>query len=177
MRINTPFKSKLGKNKLKMQSLESYSLKISPSNFAAGVYPVCLKTKKILLCKRGPKLETEPNKWCNLGGKSNPYETPYENAVREFFEESGRYIPIKLIQFLVSEKKDGFKYYNFIGLVDYEFIPVTNKLTVDFEVEISDYKWLTLDEFFKFPAKDLHWGAELFRKECKKQLLELFGPK
>jgi 8-oxo-dGTP pyrophosphatase MutT (NUDIX family) len=151
-------------------------LHILPSKFAAGVYPVCLNTKKILLCKRAPNLDSEPNKWSNLGGGANSYETPYENAVREFFEESGRFIPIKLIPSFVDEKKDGFKYYNFIGIVDYEFIPVTNKITADMEIEITDYKWLTFDEFMKFPKNQLHWGAEQFRVKCKKQLEDLLKP-
>lgn len=163
-----PFKSKLGSNKIQFQ--------LSPSKFAAGVYPICLNTKKILLCKRGPDLETEPNKWANLGGKSNPNETPYENAVREFFEESGRFIPIKLLSSYVGEKKNGFKYYNFLGLVEYEFIPVTKKLTVDFEVEISDYKWLSLDEFMNFPKNQLHWGVVEFRENAKEQLSQLLKP-
>lgn len=172
-----PFKSKFGKNKLKMQNLQSYNLQINRVDFAAGVYPICLKTKKILLCKRGPNLESEPNKWSNLGGKSNSYETPYENAAREFFEESGRYIPIKLIPSYISEKKNGFKYYNFLGIVDYEFIPLTNKITSDFEVEITDYKWLSLDEFLKFPKNKLHWGTALFREKCQKELQNWLGPK
>lgn len=150
-----------------------YNLNLIKKNFASGVYPICINSKKILLCKRAPNLDSHPNKWSNLGGMSNSYETPYENAVREFFEESGRYIPITLIPSLIEETKDGFKFYNFLGIVDYEFIPITNKLTVDLEIEITDYKWLTLDEFFKFPSKQLHPGTNSFRVKCKKQLLQI----
>lgn len=169
-----PFLSKIGKSGLKLKPLDSYTITIKPAKYAAGVLPVCLKTGRLLLCKRGAHLETEPNKWANLGGKANIGETAYETAVREFYEESGKIMPIKLIPSFIDEKEDGFKYYNFIGLVEDEFKPIINKLTVDFEVEISDFKWLTLDEFFKFDGNKLHWGCKLFRSKTKEQLKSIF---
>ncbi len=154
--------------------LEGYTLTIKTLKHAAGILPICLTTGRILLCKRGPKLETEPNKWANLGGKCNIGESPYETAIREFYEEGGCIMPVKLLQSFIDVKPDGFKYYNFIGLVQDEFKPKINKLTVDFEVEISDYKWLTVDEFFKLDKSKVHWGLDQLRVKAKQQILDLF---
>lgn len=158
---------------MQFNNIGDYKFIIKKARFASGVLPVCLNTGRILLGQRGPKLDTEPNKWANFGGKPNPYETPYENAVREFYEESGKIMALKLIPSFVDSGKDNFKYYNFIGIVVEEFAPIIGKLTVDFEVEVANYKWLTLEQFYSFPTEKLHWGLVKFRKEAKTQLFEL----
>lgn len=152
----------------------SVNFSIRPENYAAGIYAVCLKTKRILLCKRGPNLENEPNVFANLGGKANIGERPYETAIREFYEEGGRYVPIKLIPSCV-DKKGNFTFYNFIGIVEDEFIPLVNKLTVDMEVEITDYKWLSFKQFMDMKKSLIHTGVVQFRKEAEEQLKELIG--
>ena len=164
-------------NKLLFENLKDYSITIKPAKYAAGVLPICLNTGRMLLCKRGPNLENEPNKWSHLGGKSNIGESAYETAIREFYEEGGKIMPVKLIPSIIHEKPDGFKYYHFLGLVEQEFKPTIGKLTVDFEIEISDYKWFTLDELFKFDKNKLHWGFVNFRKQVKKQLEDLLTVK
>ena len=149
--------------------------KIRNYTYAAGVYAVCLETKRILLCKRGPKLENEPNKWANLGGGSETGEAPAETAVREFYEESGRYIPVKLIPSFVDKNKGGFRFYNFIGIVENEFVPLVGQITVDFEVEITDYRWLTLKQLMNMKKSEIHFGVDNFRKEAEEQLKSLIG--
>ena len=149
-------------------------LLLRPENYAAGIYAVCLKTKRILLCKRGPKLENEPNVFANLGGKANIGEKPYETAVREFYEEGGVYVPIKLIPSVV-DKKGNFTFYNFIGLVEDEFTPLINKLTVDMEIEITDYKWLSFKQFMDIKKSLIHTGVAHFRKEAEEHLKKLIG--
>jgi 8-oxo-dGTP pyrophosphatase MutT (NUDIX family) len=149
-------------------------IKIENKKYAAGVLPVCLSTGRILLGKRGPKLEKEPNKWCDFGGKANNYETPYETAIREFYEETGKIVPIKIIPSFVNTTGE-MDYYNFIGIVYEEFIPLVNVQTVDYEIEVSDYKWMTVEEFFKFPSSKLHWGLDLLRKKAKEQIKSLFN--
>lgn len=136
---------------------------------AAGVLPICKTTGRILLCKRGSKI-SNPNQWANLGGKCNIGESPYETAIREFYEESGCILSVKLIPSYIDEHDDGFKYHNFIGLVDGEFVPKVNKMTVDFDIEIADYKWLTFDELLKFDKDKLHFGIKQIIKKAKEQI-------
>lgn len=147
---------------------------IVEKKYAAGVLPVCLNTGRILLGKRGPKLDKEPNKWCDFGGKSNNYETPYETAIREFYEETGKIMAVKLIPSFVNTTGN-MDYYNFIGIVEEEFKPLINVPTVDYEIEVADFKWLTVDQFFKFEKSKLHWGMDLLRKEAEKQIKDLFS--
>lgn len=148
-------------------------INIKPQKHAAGVLPYCTTTNRFLLSKRGPKLETEPNKWCVYGGKANIGEGPWETAVREFYEESGTILPIKLTNEICTENDNGSFYYNYIGLVSSEFTPVINKMTVDFEIEVVDFKWLTLNELLSFEKKKLHWGLASFIKKYEKLLKDL----
>lgn len=142
---------------------------------AAGVLPICRTTGRILLCKRGSKI-SNPNKWANLGGKQNVGENDAPiTAVREFYEESGCIVPVKLIPSYVDEHDDGFKYYNFIGLVDSEFKPKIGKVTVDGDIEIDDYKWVTFDEFIKFDKDKLHFGIKQLIKNAKTQIKNILN--
>lgn len=141
--------------------------------YAAGVLPYCINTNRFLISKRGPHLENEPNKWCIYGGKANIGEGPWETAVREFYEESGVIVPIKLTNEICTKNPDGKYYYNYIGLVEHEFKPIINKMTVDFEIEVTDFKWLTLEELLSFNKNKLHWGLASFLKKHKDLLFEL----
>lgn len=140
-------------------------------NHAAGILAYCKKTKRYLLTKRGPHI-TEPNTWTVLGGGMHVGEMPMETAIREFYEEGGVYVPIKLIPSYISKKNEHttFKYFYFIGFVDYEFKPKCNVVTVDGDIEIVDFGWFTIEQLLNFKKGTLHWGIKEFLKNNKKQL-------
>jgi len=119
----------------------------SKRSMAAGVLPICEKTGRILIVKRSGNI-TFPNSWCNLGGGGDDGESPKQNAMREFREES-------LFRGAITLKKDNVTtnknvhYHNFFGFVKNEFTPKVNVKTIDGEVEISDFEWVTFVELYK----------------------------
>lgn len=128
---------------------------------ASGVLPICKKTNRILIGLRSYWVD-QPFTWGNFGGAiglghyGNNEErlSPEENAEKEFREETGFEGNIELIPSYVFEK-GSFKYYNYIGLVDDEF--EMNRLNMN-HVEVSEIKWVTLDELIK--NEDLHFGIQ-----------------
>jgi 8-oxo-dGTP pyrophosphatase MutT (NUDIX family) len=122
---------------------------------ASGVLPICTSTGRILIGKRSKDVK-EPFTWGNFGGaiglddEGNPEEelSPYENAKKELFEETGFSGEISLLRSYIF-KNTGFVYYNYIGLVSQEFQPIINW-------EISEAKWVTLNDLLVM--EDLHFG-------------------
>jgi ADP-ribose pyrophosphatase YjhB (NUDIX family) len=119
---------------------------------AAGVLPICTKTGRVLLIRRGFN-QPKPGTWATFGGK---YEegadlNPKDNAMREFVEESGYHGKFK-----ISNKpldvldSNHLRFYTFIGLFDEEFIPDLEKGN-----EAIDYGWFYYGEF----PEDLHPGV------------------
>ena len=128
--------------------------------YAAGLLPICKSTGRICLQQRGKDI-TQPNKWCNFGGGKNVGETPKSTAIREFWEESGVIVPLTVIPSYTSKKGDYFTYYNYLGLCDDEFEIICNKITIDGDIEVQDYKWLNLEDFEKLVhSDDAHWGLK-----------------
>ena len=78
-----------------------------------------------------------------------------------------------LLSLIIRNEKKDFKFYNFIGLVDDEFVPVVGKVTAntDGEIEISDYVWLELEDIPK--QKNLHWGVRKLYDKAKVQLKKI----
>lgn len=153
--------------------LNENQLAILSRNYAAGVLPICKQTGRICLQYRGATV-TQPHKWANWGGGMEIGEQPKETATREFFEETGVFSPITLIDSYIDIKDNGFKFYNFIGLVNYEFKPVINKHTVAGEIEIEDYKWVNLNQFKKMIGKsDTHFGLNSLWKNNGKQIEDI----
>jgi len=144
------------------------SKKRENKQMSAGILPIAKSTGRILIHKRGPKIEA-PNTWCNYGGGSYVGETQTKTARREFQEESGYKNHVELIRSYTFRKAGGFRFQNFIGIVDREFKPIINVKTVDGDIEASDYRWLTFDELKKFRGK-LHKGFEKFLKDREKQI-------
>lgn len=129
-------------------------------NHGAGIIPVCKKTGKLLLQKRGRYISS-PNLWGSWGGMGEKGETPRQTALREFEEESGYTGSILKMQHVFTDtKRDGFKFYNYFVTVPKSFTPSTiGKKTTDGDIEVQDYKWLTFDELKKFRGK-LHPGIK-----------------
>jgi 8-oxo-dGTP pyrophosphatase MutT (NUDIX family) len=128
---------------------------------AAGVLPICTKTGRIMLIRRGFN-QPQPGTWATFGGKYEKGDdlNPKDNAMREFVEESGFYGKFKIsnkpLDVLDSNQ---LKFYTFVGLFEEEFVPDLEK-----EQEAVDYGWFYFDEF----PEDLHPGvSEMFEKNKK----------
>lgn len=123
-------------------------------NIAGGVLPICISTKRILVDYRSEYVE-QPNTWGVYGGKIDEEDGEVQSEVqdavkREFLEESGYNGHVKLIpSYVFRTSDDTFRYYNFIGLLDYEFEP-------ELSWESQGFKWLTLDELIELEPK--HFG-------------------
>lgn len=143
---------------------------------AAGILPFCPKTKRFLLQKRGPKI-SNPNQWANWGGKAEKGESAKEAAIREFKEESGYTGNVKLIStgVPITNKTDGFTFVTYIGAVQNEFKPTTvGKKTVDGDVEVSGYKWVTGKEMINLIGSSvLHPGFNKYLKGIEMSLKPL----
>jgi 8-oxo-dGTP pyrophosphatase MutT (NUDIX family) len=118
---------------------------------ASGCLVYSIKTNKFLLIKRSSKVE-QPNKWAIVGGNSNPFELPYQTALRELKEETGFNANILLKEHISTYKKETFTYETYLIAIRNEFIPVLNE-------ESSAFKWVTLEELYESRfSKDSHFG-------------------
>lgn len=118
---------------------------------AAGVYPIARSTKRILLQQRSKNINN-PLKWTNWGGGADKGESALQTAKREFKEESFYNGKLDYYKSYVRNT-DTVKFSNFIGLSDEEFKPRVKVKTKDGEVEVNDYKWVTLEEFKNMRGK------------------------
>lgn len=134
-------------------------------NIGAGILPIAKDTGRILLPYRS-KYVNEPHTWGVWGGKIEPGEEPKSAALREFKEETAYAGEIKLIDAYIF-KKSTFSYYNFIGIVEHEFVP-----RLDWETE--SFKWFSLSEIYNL---DLHFGLEDLLKNSKQLIEKLAGDK
>ena len=132
----------------------------------SGVLVVARDTQRILLGLRSEDVN-EPNTWGNFGGAigvtdwGEPEEAlpPEENALKEMAEEIGYTGAIEMIPSFTYRSPE-FTYYNFIGLVDRESDVPLNQ----FNWEVSELQWFTLDEVMALP--NLHFGVSaLLRQE------------
>lgn len=112
----------------------------------AGAVIVCRETGRLLIPKRSAFVN-EPGTWGTWGGAIDEGENPREAVKRELEEESGYYGEMKIVPLHVFEHNSGFKYYNFLILVEEEFEPQLNW-------ETERYGWFNLNEL----PKPLHFG-------------------
>lgn len=115
----------------------------------AGCIILALDTGRICLPLRSQYVE-QPNTWGTWGGAIDSGESPEVAVMREVREEAGYTGPIELIPLYVFEHSSGFKYYNFLALVEEEFKP---KL----DWETAEYDWF---EYGNWP-QPLHNGLKL----------------
>lgn len=117
----------------------------------AGALFLCTSTGRYLLCKRSDDGDA-PGLWCGLGGGRDRMENgdfePLQHTVRrEAFEEAG--FPMDApadLHFVDESNTDGFKFTNFLCLVDREFTPTLND-------EHTDYAW---KKWTDFPEDQMH---------------------
>lgn len=129
-------------------------------NIGAGVLPISQETGRILLPERSWRVN-EPNTWGVWGGKVEEeyYEKIEEGAIREFKEETEFKGNIDLIEAHTFEsERGGFKFYNFIGLIDEEFVP-------ELGWETQNYKWVTFEELQEIDRK--HFGLKALLDNSK----------
>jgi len=91
----------------------------------------------------------EPGTWGTWGGAIDENESPEEAVLREVSEEAGYYGPKKVIPLHVFKDPSGFRYYNFLVLVNKEFQPRINW-------ETEKFGWFHLDEL----PSPLHFGLK-----------------
>jgi 8-oxo-dGTP pyrophosphatase MutT (NUDIX family) len=98
-------------------------------------------TGRILINFRS-KYVQEPETWGTWGGAIDDGESPKEAVLREVEEESGFRGHVDLIPMTVFEHRSGFKYFNFLAVVNREFTP-----EIDFET--AAYAWFA---YGKWPS-------------------------
>lgn len=118
----------------------------------AGALFYALDTQKFLVLLRADDGD-DGNCWCCLGGGRdmvNGQPEPLEMTVRrEAFEEGGLAMDAEyeLIHVGTKRYEDGFKFYNYLALIEEEFLPIINE-------EHKSFQWVDWD---KLP-KEMHRG-------------------
>lgn len=109
-------------------------------------------TGRVLLALRSDLVQ-EPNTWGMFGGAIDSKENPKRAMMRELREEIGNDFDTVNVLPLMVYRKDTFKYYNFLVVVETEFEPELNW-------ETDDTRWFTIG---KWP-KPLHFGVSALFK-------------
>ncbi len=99
----------------------------------AGILFCCRSTGRVLLALRSRWVD-EPGVWGIPGGGVEPGESPLDGAMREAEEEIGYRGEISVIPAHTFRGSEGFRYHNFIGVVEREFEP-----TINWESEAADW--------------------------------------
>lgn len=137
--------------KIWLENNEDHAQALQTTGFwgkqGAGSIVLAKKTGRILLPHRSRSVQ-EPNTWGVWGGAIDSNEDPKEAAKRELQEEAEYHGSINMIPLSIFQK-NSFKYYNFLAIVEEEFIPTLNW-------ETQGYIWTTLDGL----PSPLHFGLE-----------------
>lgn len=116
---------------------------------AAGCLFFAKDSGKFLLAQRSEGV-LEPGTWSTWGGALDVGESPQEGVRREIYEEAGFDVDVELVPMAVFEHESGFRYHNFIAIVDREFEP-------QLDSETQSHAWVDIEEIT--PANfDLHPG-------------------
>ena len=91
----------------------------------AGCLFLATDTGRICIAHRSQAVE-QPGTWGTWGGAIDSGEDPAAAVRREVKEEAGYTGKLNLIPLYVFSHPSGFKYYNFLALVDKEFTPITD---------------------------------------------------
>lgn len=111
---------------------------------AAGVLPICISTKRILLSKRHPHVKYGDT-WASWGGKMETElgdKTPQDCAKREFWEETRIEQPYVFIEAPAHVYEDERVVYStFLGFFDKEV-----EADIATEGGLAEAKWFRLNE-------------------------------
>lgn len=105
----------------------------------AGCIIMARDTGRICLPLRSEHVQ-EPNTWGTWGGAIDGDEDPTVAAKREVQEEAGYNGSVKMVPLLLFKHPSGFRYFNFLALVDHEFKPQLNW-------ETQTYDWVKFGEW------------------------------
>lgn len=107
----------------------------------------------VLLGRRSPKAEWNPNTWCPFGGTIENTEHPLDTAYREYQEEtqiSPNLYKISSMPIFVKKTLDSnrqmHRMFLYLGILHCEIYPVIND-------EHSDYVWCPIEDL---PTYDTH---------------------
>lgn len=114
----------------------------------AGCIVLCKETKRLLIPLRSDMV-MEPGTWGTWGGAIDSQESPKEAVMRELREECGYNGEAKVIPLHVFKHNSGFRYFNFLAIVDEEFTPRLNW-------ETDKAEWFDIDEL----PTPLHFGLK-----------------
>ena len=105
-----------------------------------GAVMVILNDKdEVLLLKRSPTANWQPNNWGFPGGKIEPGEAPLDAAVRETKEETGLDVSdTKEIKVKLDKPLAAYYTRDYSGVVKIDF-------------EHSDWAWVSQDDFRNYP--------------------------
>lgn len=114
----------------------------------AGCIIVARSTGRICMPLRSEDVE-QPDTWGTWGGAIDSGEDPKVAAKREVQEEAGYHGDLDLEDLFVFKHSSGFRYYNFLAIVQDEFDPV-----LDWETE--SYRWCDIEDL----PSPLHFGLK-----------------
>lgn len=121
--------------------------------------------------------DKQNGRWADLGGRSEKNETPLENAMREYLEESRGVFPIdlsSLTRVVISKHRKGLQTILFVQVLSSEDnIKIDEKFqnTIPknkYEDELSYLKWIHFDEFMNAENKQLSRAMGMTRKTLYK---------
>lgn len=122
---------------------------------AAGCLFLARDTGRLLIAHRSDEV-LEPNTWGTWGGAMDRGETPEAAVLREVDEETEHNGPRLALPLAVFSHESGFKYHNYLVVVDEEFEPTLNW-------ESQDYAWVGLDEM----PSPLHPGVKYLLEQSR----------
>ena len=118
---------------------------------AAGSILYCPDTGRFCLAHRSSAVQ-EPNTWGMWGGAMDSGESPEDAARRELIEETAYTGPAEFHPLWTFEHSSGFRYYNFLAVVEREFRP-----RMDWETQ--GYRWFDINDPRDWP-RPLHPGVQ-----------------
>jgi 8-oxo-dGTP pyrophosphatase MutT (NUDIX family) len=123
---------------------------------AAGALVVSEQTGRFLIALRA-KGTLQPGTWGTWGGAIDAGETALDAVIRELHEET-EYTsnPIDVLPLYVFQHETGFKYSNFLVVVDQEFEPILNW-------EMQQYGWFNFGDW----PDPLHFGLSQLLRDSK----------
>ena len=122
---------------------------------AAGALIVAENSRRFLIAHRAEGT-LQPNTWGTWGGAIDAGETPEQTVIRELEEEAEFSCKMKeILPLFVFEHDSGFRYSNFLVVIEEEFSPVLNW-------EMQEFGWF---EFGCWPDP-LHFGLERLLKDA-----------
>jgi len=132
---------------------------------AAGILLISQDTKKLLLGKRSQE-DAEAGTWglitLDLNIEINNNEDAKNETLKLFRSQFGYDGNIELNEILVNTADD-FRFYNYIGIVDTEFIPQLNW-------EIEKYQWFNYEELINANNNKLHYGVKILKDKSIDQI-------